>query len=439
MAPFISLPIHHLFNECIRESFIPKQWKAAIITPVPKVQKPTSCQEYRLISVTPILSRLFEKLVVQKFLYPVLVNERCRSRYMDQFAFRPTGSTTAALINLVKIISDMLVDYPYVHVITFDVSKAFDSLRHGSLMSKLACLPIPDVVYNLLVEYFDGRCHVTRVGSSISFRIMINCSIVQGSCFGPVNYILNLCDMRPCVVLNDYSKYADDGDLVVPSVNTDTFQIEVDNITKWTESNNLKLNGNKTKELIVYRPGPKANRISPPPTPGIERVSTLNVLGVILDETLTFRQHIEQRVVHSAASSMYALKVLRSRGLSGQQLWDVTTQTLVARMLYASPVWWGFIDAGSRDEIEAVIRRLIRLNYLPSEFGLFEEMCRKADTALFSAVLTDSTHVLNHLLPPVKDVGYNLRPRTHDRCLPGRLSSLQKKNFLNRLLFLDSY
>ena len=69
--------------------------------------------------------------------------------------------------------------------------------------------------------------------------------------------------------------------------------------------------------------------------------ATLNVLGVILDETLTFRQHIEQRVVHGAASSMYALKVLRSRGLSGQLLWDVTTQTLVARMLHASPVWWG--------------------------------------------------------------------------------------------------
>ena len=80
---------------------------------------------------------------------------------------------------------------------------------------------------------------------------MINCSIVQGSCFGPVNYIPNLCDMRPCVVLNDYSIYADDGDMVVPSVTTDTIQIEVDNITQWTESNNLKLNGNKSKELIA--------------------------------------------------------------------------------------------------------------------------------------------------------------------------------------------
>ena len=54
----------------------------------------------------------------------------------------------------------------------------------------------------------------------------------------------------------------------------------------------------------------------------------------------------------------------------------MTTQTLVARMLYASSVWWGFIDASSRNEIEAGIRRLIRLDYLPSEFGLFEDMCR---------------------------------------------------------------
>ena len=64
-------------------------------------------------------------------------------------------------------------------------------------------------------------------------------------------------------------------------------------------------------------------------------------------------------------------------------------RSMVARMLYASPVWWGFIDAGSRNEIKAVVRRLIRLNYLPSEFGLFEEMCRKANTVLFSAVLND--------------------------------------------------
>ena len=135
------------------------------------------------------------------------------------------------------------------------------------------------------------------------------------------------------------------------------------------------MNGNKTKELTVDRPGPKTYRISFSPTPGIEKVSTLDVLEVILEETLTFRHHIEQRVVHSAASSMHALKVFQS---TGQQIWDLISQTLVARMLYASSVWWGYIDAASLNEIKAAIRTLIRLNYLPCEFGLFEEMCRKA-------------------------------------------------------------
>ena len=121
--------------------------------------------------------------------------------------------------------------------------------------------------------------------------------------------------------------------------------------------------------------------------------------------------------MHSAASSMYALKLLRSRCLSGQQVWDVITQTLVARMNYASPVWWGFIDASSRNEIEAVIRRLIRLNS-----DCLSCVARRTLLSLI-AVLNDSTHVLNHL-PPAKDVGYNLRPRTHDKCLPSRLSSL---------------
>ena len=93
----------------------------------------------------------FEKLVVQKCMYQVLVNERCRSGYMNQFAFRPTCSTSTALINLVKIISDMLLDYPYVHVITVDMSKAFDSLRHVLLMSKLACL-----LFQMLFILFGG-------------------------------------------------------------------------------------------------------------------------------------------------------------------------------------------------------------------------------------------------------------------------------------------
>ena len=196
-----------------------------------------------------------------------MVHDSCRDLYDDQYAFRPTGSTTAALINLVKDISDLLAVYPYVHLITFDISKAFDSIQHRTLTDKLADLPIPDRIYNWMVEYFQDRCHVTKVGNKISAPIGINASIVQGSGIGPMSYVLNSKDQKPVLHENKFSKYADDGDLVVPSVNSNLISIEIDNIQQWALQNDLTINPNKTTEIIIYRQGPISNRMVSPCTP----------------------------------------------------------------------------------------------------------------------------------------------------------------------------
>ena len=111
----------------------------------------------------------------------------------------------------------------------------------------------------------------------------------------------------------------------------------------------------------------------------------MNVLGVIIDDKLSFKPHLEQRVMRNVASSIYALKVLRSKGLEGQRLWDVTRQTLMTRMLYASPVLVGFFvdDRASRDRLEAVVRKLKRQNFLPKGHGTLAEMCDTVDNDLF--------------------------------------------------------
>ena len=71
-------------------------WKMAVVTPVPKVITPASLGDFQLISVTHILSRIAEKIVVKKWLYPAIPS----SAIKDQFSYRPTGGTTCALINL---------------------------------------------------------------------------------------------------------------------------------------------------------------------------------------------------------------------------------------------------------------------------------------------------------------------------------------------------
>ena len=87
---------------------------------------------------------------------------------LDQFAFKPSGSTTAALIFLLHTITEMLNNFPYAHVIALDFSKAFDSLSHVTLTRKLAATNLLDNVYNWIVQYLEGRGHRTKYDVEIS-------------------------------------------------------------------------------------------------------------------------------------------------------------------------------------------------------------------------------------------------------------------------------
>ncbi|MFZ2537944.1 MAG: reverse transcriptase family protein [Oscillospiraceae bacterium] len=439
-APSISFPLTVLYNESIARSFVPKQWKIAVVTPVPKVPKPNTCQEFRPISVTPIISRVLEKLVVCQYLYLVLYHNKYKHNYMDQFAFRPSGSTTSALICLTEKICKLLVNHPYIHVISFDMSKAFDTVRHSALMEKLANMSIPDPVYNWLVDFLENRQHVTKVNQLVSGPAIINASIVQGSGIGPCCYILNSGDLHPKIENNDYNKYADDVYLLVPSSNSHLIPVEIKHMQEWANDNNLKLNASKTKEMIVARPRFKKspNYVAPPAIPGIERVGTMKILGVLVDDALTFKSHIE-KLLTTSASTQYGLKILRSKGLVGPQLWEVTKQVLNSRLLYACPAWSGFIDASSRSRLISLTRRLVKLNFLPHDHGTFDDLCRACETHLFDVIQYNCDHVLHHMLPPIKNEHYNLRPRTHNRTLPCIKTTLQHKTFLNRMLFTNVY
>ena len=83
-------------------------------------------------------SRATEKAIVSQFLYPCFSSPPASLSFSDQFAFRPTGSTTAAIIANLQIVSQLLVTNPYVHIFALDFSKAFDSIRHSTLLEKMS-------------------------------------------------------------------------------------------------------------------------------------------------------------------------------------------------------------------------------------------------------------------------------------------------------------
>ena len=96
--PFFSAPISDMMNLSLSSSTVPRQWKAASILPIPKIPSPLSPSDYRPISITPVLSRLLERVVVTDYTYPFFQSPPPNISFMDQFVFQPTASTTVALI-----------------------------------------------------------------------------------------------------------------------------------------------------------------------------------------------------------------------------------------------------------------------------------------------------------------------------------------------------
>jgi len=141
----------------------------------------------------------------------------------------------------------------------------------------------------------------------------------------------------------------------------------------------MKVHPSNTKELIVSRPRSKP-KIDPlgPFIDGVERVSTLKLLGVVLESRLTMSEHVS-RVLSACASSTFALRFLRTDGLGSDQFHLVAMATTVGSIMYASPTWWRFTGIGDRQRFERLLARLRRCGILLRNFPSIETLANEAD------------------------------------------------------------
>ena len=183
-----------------------------------KISKPLVHSDFRPISITPILSRLTERIVLSTYVYPAILSNTSNLCFDDQFAFRPTGSTTNALITLFhKITSLFESSNIFVRVIVLDFSKAFDTVRHSSMFEKYEKLNLPHYIHNWLVDFYTGRQHCTKFNDLTSSNKSITASVIQGSALGPSSFSVTASDLRPLLSNNEILKFADDTYLIIPS------------------------------------------------------------------------------------------------------------------------------------------------------------------------------------------------------------------------------
>ena len=250
---------------------------------------------------------------------------------------------------------------------------------------------------------------------------------------GPTNFVNVISTLKTTHQQNRLLKYADDTYLLIPASNISSTETELQGIATWAASCNLSLNAAKTKEVIFSLP--RRQTVYPPELPSIERIKEIVILGVRINDKLGFGPHIAHACTR-AKQSFYAIRLLTSHGLSGDRLHEVVRATTLARITYAIPAWSGSLNHEQIARANAIIRKLIRLGYLPSNQPTFEDICKAADQRLFSAILRNPTHVLHNFLPPIKkNSSHNLRPRKHNRILPTFDTKEEKHGFIVRMIY----
>ena len=342
-----------------------------------------------------VLSRVTERILVNQHLQSALTDLPIPLVITNQFAYRPTSSTTAALVSIFAKVTELLKTNDFVHCITFDYSKAFDTLSHHAVSTKLSQLNIPSSIHNWIIDYLSDRTHLTQQGLDLSSSLSINASIVQGSVLGPNLFNINSTELAPLSPDNFYYKYADDAYLLVPSSNDHTILSEIQHHSQWALLCNLKLNPTKTAEIVF----PAKKRLSPPPlVPGVQRVITLKILGVLVDSNLNFIDNSQNSIL-ACNRSLFALRTMRMHGLSDNLLNQVFKATVLPKLLYAGPSWMGFINFSIIDRYEAFLRRAVRFGYYNTTDPTFRSLITKAENKLFDKVLQNESHVLFFLLP----------------------------------------
>lgn len=419
--------IAFIINYSIRSGVVPSNWLTAIVTPVLKVSNPKNLSDFRPISVTPVLSRITEKLIVRNWLRFAL----SEIDLSDQFAFRPTSSTNCALVYCLDYVAKMLETNSYVRCLCVDFAKAFDMVNHAIVIRKLNSLNLPDCIKNWVISFLTGRSQITRLANSYSSKLYINRSIVQGSGIGPSLYILMESDLHPLSDKNMIFKFADDTNLLVSERSDISMKDEFTNIQDWACRNKMVINLSKTKEIVFHRPHPGKFSLLPS-IEEVEIVREVKLLGVILTDNFSFDKHVNS-ILATCSQRLYLLKLLRDCGMPIDKLNVVFCALIVNRLSYCISAWGGFANAEQIGRMNALLLRARKYRLTDNVYD-FIGLMQHVDYNLFKSMQSE-IHCLNQILPPERCDNQRLRTKGHNYCLPKCQFQLYKKSFLSRTLY----
>ena len=336
-------PLTLIINQSLLTGIFPTKLKIARVLPSFKKDDVTLMDNYRPISLLTSTSKLFEKIVFTQLYNYFHENQLF---YPSQYGFRKMHSTELAALELTdRILKD--IDERNVSLAIFmDLSKAFDTLDHQILLTKLNFYGIGGLALDWFSSYLTGRKQYVEVDGVKSGLLPLSTGVPQGSILGPLLFLIYMNDIPNANEDFKYILYADDTTLfsTIQVLATTPFDVnnQLTQIYDWLAVNKLSLNIKKTKYIVFHAinkdidgliPELKINDII------IERVENFNFLGLIFNEHMFWKHHINT-IANKLIKLSGILNKLK-RFLPGYILRTLYFSMVQSRLLYGI-LAWGF-------------------------------------------------------------------------------------------------
>ena len=245
-------PISRIINFSLKEQSLPKIWKFADVSTLPKVKPVEDLKkQLRSISFTPCLSKVAEECVVRDYVKPAVLVVLDPSQY----GAVSNSSTFQALMHMLHNWSKETDGNGATvrTIILFDERKAFDFIDHRILVKKLGRLNLPTRIINWIIDFLSNCSQRIKLSEGCySEWGSVPSGVLQGAKLGPWLFLVLINDLD----VNNLSyvwKYVDDmtASEVVANGNRSCAQEIADKIAEWSTQNRVKLNSDKCKELRI--------------------------------------------------------------------------------------------------------------------------------------------------------------------------------------------
>ena len=348
----IAKPLKILLRKSLDEGVIPDIFKLANITPIHKGGAKTKPEQYRPVSLTSHIMKVFERVIKKKLLSHLikhnLINEK-------QYGFVPGRSTQSQLLAHYKDIYEAMEEGVRVDTVFLDFAKAFDKVDHSILMKKVIKHKIKGKLGRWIMEFLINRKFIVIANGTKSDPEDVLSGVPQGTVLAAILFIIMISDIdeeiKQCIV----RCFADDT-RVSNKIKTENdkkiMQEDLNTIYKWAQENSMKFNSNKFEQLnygevndvtaVPYKNSANEDIISG---------NTVKDLGILTNSNLNFKEHIDNIVTSSRIKNGIILRTFITRDAEIMtKLFNIYVRS---RLEYCCSVWSPTAQ-GEINEIERI-------------------------------------------------------------------------------------